>query len=417
VPYIEKFAQEKGYDCSLEIDAADSNFSLEEAKQFISTLDIPEKFEQRDYQVETFVHCIRKRRTLFISPTASGKSLIIYLILRYLRKRTLIIVPNTTLIHQMCNDFEEYGFNTEQIHKIYSGQEKDVDSPIYISTWQSAYKMPEEWFSKFRLIIGDEAHRFKAKSLTELMVKTGKTPYKFGFTGSLDGTQTNQLVLEGLFGQYKKIVSTSDLIEQGHISQVKVKAIILDHAEEDRKLLKKPKYSEEIDWLVQNPKRNEFIKNLALSLQGNTLVLYRYVEKQGIPLHHTLKNAKANVYLVHGKIESEERETIRKIVNTEQSSITVASVGCFSEGINIPNIHNIIFASPSKSRILIMQMIGRGLRKAENKTVCTIFDIADDLTYKTKKTEHKNHTLLHYGERLKYYISENFPYKQYRVKL
>jgi superfamily II DNA or RNA helicase len=412
---VEAFAKENNYSLDYEGDFSDHNFSLKEAKDFISILKIPKQFETRDYQIEAFAHCVRKRRALLISPTSSGKTFLIYFLLQYWSRRTLIIVPNTGLIHQMVSDFGDYGYLPNHlIQTIYSGQEKEITYPWVITTWQSAYKMPKEWFSNFDAIIADECHHLKAKSLIDLMQKTPDIPLKIGFTGSLNDLDIDKMVLEGLLGESKKIVSTKTLMDEGYISNLKIKAILLKYPEEICKMFKKSPYQQEIDWLVQNPERNDFIKNLAFSLDGNTLVLYRYVEKHGIQLHKTINTCKdRNVYLVHGKIDSEERDQIRKIVNTETNSITVASIGCFSEGINIPNINNIIFASPSKSRIQVMQAIGRGLRKNETKNICQLFDIADDLSYK----KWKNHTLKHFAERLRFYMEESFTIKQYRVKL
>jgi superfamily II DNA or RNA helicase len=425
--YVKKFCQEQGYELLLEGDFFDSNFSLIEAKEFITSLNLPESLTPRDYQIDAFVHCIRKRRALCISPTSSGKSLIMYLVTRYLNKPTLIVVSNTTLIHQLEGDFATYGYK-EPIHKIYSGQEKDSGEKVTITTWQSVFKQPAAWFQKFHAIITDEAHHVKAKSLVELMCKTTTIAYKFGFTGSLDGSETSQIALEGLLGPLYKTTDTKTLMDRGFVSNLRIKSIILKHPEKNAKLLfdaqkkvkKQYQYAMEIDWLVAHSKRNMFIANLAYSLEGNTLILYRYVEKHGQLLYDILEEMsryssihKGPVHFIHGKVDSEERNEIRSIVDNSKNSITIASQGTFSEGISIININNIIFASPSKSRILILQSLGRGMRKSEDKTECVVYDIADDLS--TKK--HKNYTLFHAAERLKYYIEERFDYQIYNVNL
>ena len=422
--YIEEFCEEHNYDIEYEGDFSDNNISIFEAKDFIKSLGIPDNLETRDYQVDAFVHCIRKKRCLLLSPTSSGKSLIMYFITRYLNKKTLIIVPNTTLIHQLEGDFASYGY-TQNIHKIYSGQEKDSGEMVTIGTWQSIFKQPDQWFKEFQVVLADECHHLKAKSLIQLMTKTTTIPYKFGFTGSLDGLETNQMTLEGLLGALYRVTDAKSLIEQGFISDLKIKSIILNHPKDhcnsllaaQRKLIKaerKKRYKLEIDWLVAHGKRNRFITNLSLSLSGNTLILYRFVEKHGIPLYDMIKkDANIPVHLIHGLVDSEERNAIRAIVDASENSIIVASQGTMSEGVNIININNIIFASPSKSRILILQSIGRGMRKSENKTVCNIFDIADDLSV----GKHRNYTLNHLAQRMKYYIEEQFNYKVYKVNL
>lgn len=440
--YVEEFCKTRKYEIEYDSDFSSEEFSVIEAKKFISSLSIPEKYQVRDYQLDAFVHAVRERRALLLSPTASGKSFIIYILMRYYNAKTLIIVPTTTLVHQLASDFKEYGYRehsdngrsdvrssrikqqptnaasgewTSGIHKIYAGQEKGSQAQVTITTWQSIYKQPKGWFDQFELVIGDEAHNFKAKSLTSILTKLENCKYRFGFTGTLDGTQTHKLVLEGLFGPVRKVISTAELIEQKHLADFKIKAIVLTYPDEIRQMIaRSADYQAEMDYIVKLQARNNFIKNLALSLEGNTLLLFQFVEKHGKALHEMIsKESNNKVFFVHGGVEGEERESIRKIVNQGTGSIIIASYGTFSTGINIPNINNVIFASPSKSRIRNLQSIGRGLRKSETKTEATLIDIADDLSWKQKK----NFTLLHFMERIKIYNEEKFEYKIYKVSL
>jgi superfamily II DNA or RNA helicase len=415
IPYVEQFAKERDYTVEYAFDNAAENFSVEEARQFCSKLDLT--IDPRDYQLEAFVHAIRHRRALLLSPTASGKSFIIFLIMMYIltqkKGRCLIVVPTTSLVHQMSSDFESYShYANGMCHKITAGESKDTNKRVIVSTWQSIYKQPRKWFDQFDLVIGDEAHLFKAKSLTDILTKMTVCEHRFGFTGTLDGTHTHKLVLEGLFGAVKKVTTTAELIEQKHLAGFLIKGIVLSYSDEDRQLLKKYLYKDEIDWLVRHPKRNAFIKNLALSLEGNTLLLFQFVEKHGKVLYDALKH-RENVYFVSGNVDGDEREEIRKIVETQQNAIIVASYGTFSTGVNIKNLHNIIFSSPSKSRVRNLQSIGRGLRKSDTKSRAVLYDIADDLTWKSRK----NHTLNHFTERIKMYGEEKFDYKIYTVNI
>ena len=391
VPYIENFAKERDYEVEYSGDFTQQEFSLKEAEDFIKTLDLPAQYQVRDYQLNAFAHSVRNHRALLLSPTAS-------------------------LVSQLSSDFADYGFDSDsRVHKIHAGQSKHSSLDTTISTWQSIYKMPKEYFRSFDVVIGDEAHLFKAKSLISIMSKLIECKHKFGFTGTLDGTQTNKLVLEGLFGAVKKVTTTSELIDQKHLAEFKIKAIVLSYDEETRKIVSKMDYQAEIDWIVRNPARNKFIKNLALSLKGNSLLLFQFVEKHGDVLFDMIKKAAdgRNVYYVAGKTETEDREYIRKIIETETDAIIVASSGVFSTGINIKNLHNVVFTSPSKSRIKNLQSIGRVLRKSESKTAATLYDIADDLSYKAKQ----NYTIQHFKERIKIYSEEQFPYKIYPVSL
>ncbi len=332
-------------------------------------------------------------------------------------KPALIIVPTTSLVHQMESDFKSYGAKPQtcNVMKIYEGQDTcPAGYDVVVSTWQSIYNFPKEWFENFGVIIGDEAHQFQAKSLTTIMKKTPNIKYKFGFTGTLDGSLCNELILEGLFGPVVQLVTTSELIEQNYLSQFRIKCIVLKYDDASRKEVSKLDYQKEIEWLFLNERRNNFIKNLALSLEGNTLLLFRYVDLHGKILYNSIKEeAKCPVYYVSGEIEGTAREEIRKIVETHGTSIIVASIGVFSTGVNIVHLHNIISGAPLKSRIRILQSIGRGLRVSEKKQVCTLFDISDDLIWKNKK----NFTIRHFQERIQLYNKEKFSYKIYNVKL
>lgn len=419
IKHLELFCQERKYELEIDDAYAANEYSLHEAKQFIASLNLP--VQPRDYQIDAFTYAVRNNRGLLVSPTASGKSLIIYLLTRYYNVKTLIVVPTTTLVHQLASDFESYGFTSDNgrgdpgIHKIYSGKEKETESQITITTWQSIYKQSKEWFKNYEVIVGDEAHLFKAKSLTSIMTKMETVKYRFGFTGTLDGTETHRLVLEGLFGPVRNVITTSELIDQKHVSDLRIKAIVLKYNDDIRKLMKGAAYQDEMDFIVTHAPRNRFIKNLTLSLEGNILLLFQYVDKHGKVLYDMLKSSDESkpVYFVHGGVDGEERNKIRELVEQKKNSIIIASYGTFSTGINIPSIQTVIFASPSKSRIRNLQSIGRGLRKSEGKEMATLYDISDDLTWKTSK----NHTIQHFVERIKIYNEEKFEYKIYTVEL
>jgi superfamily II DNA or RNA helicase len=412
--YVNDFAKQNSYPVTLLSDFSDNQEDVD-VEEFFRSINLTK--QPRDYQIAAFKHAVRKKRALLLSPTASGKSLIIYLLSRFFNLKTLLIVPTTSLVHQMYSDFEEYGFDSKSnCHMIFSGQEKDEDKQIYISTWQSIYNQPRAWFQQFDVVIGDEAHLFKAKSLTSIMQNLFNCKYRFGFTGTLDGSQTHKLVLEGLFGTVKKVTTTSELIEQKHLSEFRIKAIILEYDDYYKKLMKAAPYRDEIEFLINHPARNKFIADLALQLKGNTLILYQYVDKHGKALYDIIKQNKNDdiqLYFVSGEISGQDRNDIRRAVEMETGSIIVASYGTFSTGVNITNLHNIIFASPSKSRIRNLQSIGRGLRRGNRKDKATLFDIADNLQWKQRR----NYTLNHFVERIKIYNEEKFEYKTYSIPL
>ena len=386
--------------------------SKEGVKDYMNAIS---SYKPRSYQVEGVYDALRHNRKLLISPTASGKSLMIYAIVRYFvekGKNILIVVPTTSLVEQMYKDFADYGWDVGSwCHKIYAGKERETDSQVIITTWQSIYKLPRKYFERFSVVIGDEAHQFKSKSLVSIMTKLHQAKYRFGFTGTLDGSQTHKWVLEGLFGPSYKIIRTEELMVKGHIAKLDINVLLLKHSPN-----KFETYEDEVQYIIGHNRRNNFIKNLALDLKGNTLILYARVEGHGQPLYELINNNTTDnrhVFFVHGGVDTEDREKVREITEQENNAIIVASYGTFSTGINIKNLHNVIFASPSKSRIRNLQSIGRVLRKGNQKTRATLYDIADDISYKSRK----NYTLNHLIERIKVYNEENFNYDIVNIPL
>ena len=395
LPYVDEFCRERGYDI-VGINDIIGDKERQPDEDFIQELGLP--FEPRDYQLDAFRTAVQYGRQLLLSPTASGKSLIIYLLARYYNKKTVIIVPTTSLVEQMAKDFKEYGYDKE-ICKIYSGQPV-FDSDITITTWQSFSKAPKDVMEKFEVVVGDEAHLFKANVLKGILEKMRKTAIRFGTTGTLDGSECHRLQLEGMFGPVKKVISTKELIEDGTIANLSIDCVILCHTKQ-----KKMTYQEEMDYLVSNEARNEFICNLVYSLSGNTLVLFQYVEKHGVLLHEKMfKRLGENLHYVYGGTDTEDREAVREIVEKAKNDTILASYGTFSTGVNIKRIDNIVFASPSKSRIRNLQSIGRGLRKVDGKNKMRLFDIADDL-------QCDNFTLGHLKDRINIYNEEKFSYE------
>ena len=407
--YTYEFADNKFYGLPFEIN---DGISKEGVKDYMTAIS---RHAPRDYQVEGVYDALRHNRKLLISPTASGKSLMIYSVVRYYVERQqniLIVVPTTSLVEQMYKDFADYGWDVgSYCHKIYAGKERETDSQVIITTWQSIYKLPKQYFARFNVVVGDEAHQFKSKSLISIMTKLCDAKYRFGFTGTLDGSQTHKWVLEGLFGPSYKIINTDELMKKGHLAKLDIKILLLKHPPNRFDI-----FEDEVQYIINHGKRNNFIKNLTLDLKGNTLVLFSRVEGHGQPLYDLINNNKVDdrhVFFIHGGVETEERERVREITEKESNAIIVASYGTFSTGINIRNLHNVVFASPSKSRIRNLQSIGRVLRKGENKVKATLYDIADDISYKSRK----NYTLNHLIERIKIYNEENFNYDIVNIPL
>ena len=320
----------------------------------------------------------------------------------------------------MYSDFKEYSDKTDwdvekYCHTIFAGQDKDTDKKVVISTWQSIYKMNQKYFDHYHVVFGDECHLFKAKSLTNIMTKLINCPYRIGTTGTLDDSLTHKLVIEGLFGRVQNITTTKELMEKNLLSHLNIDCITLKYRLEEINEIKRAKYDEEIKWILNNKKRNAFLVDLSCRVKGNTLILFNYVKDHGIPLFESIQNSCGDkrVFLIHGKTEVQQREEIRNILEKEKNAILVASYGTCSTGINIKNINNIVFASPSRSVVRVLQSIGRGLRRTETKDKVKLYDISDDLRFK----KYVNHTYRHLQERIKIYQREKFEYSSVSIKI
>lgn len=427
LPYVQKFAEDNGHTIELLSDFhGEEQVDYEQVKAFAESLLLHGRGSPitiRDYQLDAIHTGLNSRRCVLLSPTGSGKSLIIYTLSRWLLekdKKIIVVVPTTSLVEQMYDDFKDYSTVNEwkvddYCHRLYSGLPKLFSKQILFTTWQSIYKQPGSWFNQFDCIVGDEAHLFKAKSLTTIMEKLANTQYRIGTTGSLDNKAVHHLVLQGVFGAIHKVTTTKELQDAGTLAPLKITALLLKHPDEDRKACEKFEYQDEVKFLVNNEKRNKFLCNLAATRKGNTLLLFSFVETHGAVLYSMIldKAEGRPVFFIHGGTDVEDREAVRKALDTENNAIIVASFGVFSTGVNIPSIENIIFASPTKSMTRVLQSIGRGLRMSEGKTHCKLFDITDDL----HTPRWKNLTLKHGFERFKIYTNEGFDIKMTEVVL
>ena len=425
--YLVQFCKDRNYEIDYQLPV--SSFpTAEEIADFIKGLSLQTKGKEispYDYQLNAISHALEKKRCLLLSPTGSGKSLIIYSLVRYYfdqlndDEKILIVVPTTSLVSQMYNDFRDYAganWNVEKnCHVIFAGQDKETKKKIVISTWQSIYKLPKEYFDSYKVVFGDECHLFKAKSLTTLMTKLMDADVRIGTTGTLDGTQVHKLVIEGLFGRVHNVTTTKTLMERKVLSNLQIECLMLQYGAQEIQEVKRAPYIDEVKWIISHPRRNEFISKLCDNIKGNTLVLFNFVDLHGKPLYELIRNkcSDKKVFFIYGGTDADQRERIRQIVDEEEEAILVASYGTCSTGINIRNINNIVFTSPSKSVIRVLQSIGRGLRRSERKNKVKLYDIADNLSYK----KYRNHTMRHLDERIKIYNKEDFEYDLVSIKI
>lgn len=434
--YLHKFCKDRNYELQKidseygkPLDVTDIDIiSLEKWIGSLNLFAFDKKITPHDYQIDATYKGLRYQRKILQSATSSGKSLIIYLIARWLiehdlkdNESILIVVPNIGLIGQLFSDFKDYstinGWNVEKnVATVSAGLPKNPKTKIVISTWQSIYKLPANTFSHYRCIIGDEVHQHKADCISKIALKCSNAKYRIGLTGTLDDNDTNKMTLEGLFGSVYSVITTKEMIDRGLSAELKIKCICLEYSDEIKKSFYKKTYHEEVDGICNNAKRNQFISNLVNRLVGNTLVLFNYVDNHGKPLYNLIKKdagESKSIFFVYGGVSGEDRNNIRSITEKINNSVIVASYGTFSTGINIKNLHNIVMASPTKSKIRNLQSIGRGLRITDGKNICTLYDIVDNLSYKSWK----NYTLKGFLVRSDIYNNENFDYSLTTIKL
>lgn len=379
-----------------------------------------------DYQYTGLYFGMKYKRTTLLSPTASGKSLIIYGLARYFQglneKKTLIVVPTKSLVEQMYKDFDDYASELDwssekNVHRIYEGADKKTKKDIIVSTWQSIYKMGRPYFNQFDAVIVDEAHQLKANSLTGILEKCN-TPFKIGMTGTLDDALANELVIQGLLGEKKVLATTKELMDEGQVTNLKANIIKLKYNDKDKKEVRTQhkQYQQEVDYIINHNKRNNFICNMANKLPENTLVLFNKIDHGKIlkkMLDKKIESTGKQVHLIYGDIDVKVREEVRKISENNTNVIIVASYGTFSTGINIKNLHNIILASPTKSKIRVLQSIGRVLRLFKTKTKAELYDIVDDFSHRS----FTNYAVKHFIKRFSYYTKEKFEYKTINIDI
>lgn len=409
LPNITDFCDANKLTYSIPDDLADYEFSDIEAKQFIQTLNLP--FEVRDFQLKAFIDGVRGSRRLFVSPTGSGKSLMIYLLFRFYGMKALVIVPTVDLTNQMVEHFKGYGYKDE-IHTISTGKDKQSNAAITISTWQSLYKEDESYFEQYDVVFGDEAHGIEAKSSQAMFAKMKKMQFRFGFTATIKETTTNPLVLQGIFGKIIELEKTANLIDKKTLAGLEIKILILKYPKQECKYVSTLNYQDETTYIITHPRRNKYICNLVDILKGTTLVSFRRIEDQGDLLYKILeKNSNKKLFYLHGGVEGEQRNELRRIIETENDATILGSMGVFSTGNDVYNIHNILLGAPVKGSVKLKQLIGRGLRRSAEKQHLTFYDIVDDMTY----NDSPNYALLHYINRVKIYAEEGFQYKVYTI--
>jgi superfamily II DNA or RNA helicase len=401
------------------LQSQDIQFNIELTDKFRDVITIPALKEEliklnldpRDYQEESVLAAIKNKSGVIVLPTSAGKTLVIALLVKSIQAqhdcKTLILVPDIQLVAQTYSDFLEYGIPGEEITKWTGSIEPNKNAKIVISNAQIllSEKQDLSLLKDIKLLVIDEVHKIRYGNKINKVVEQIPALFRYGLTGTLPDNKIDQWNIFGKIGKVIYFKQSIDLREQKYISQVHVAALKLNYNNVPQfttPSMYNPTagYEEEITWLQTNKFRNDIITKLVNKQDKNTLIMVDRIAHGEELLRVLQENTNKAVHFVHGAVEIEEREMIRKLMEEQDNVACIAISKIFSTGINIKNLHNIIFAAIGKARIKIIQSIGRSLRKHASKKRATIFDIWDNLRYGNK----------HVTERLALYDREQIPY-------
>lgn len=429
LPQFFKFCEEFNYNYQFKFDKLNlyNVISNDELLEFYKVIFKDTEYFPRDYQDESIQKALKNKRGVIVLPTASGKSAVIYCIIRFLLaqdKKILLVVPSINLTEQMFTDFIDYGFkNAEDFCSVlYNKSTKyNENRPILISTWQSIYKRPESFFEKFDAVIEDEAHGGKSTSLQTVLKKCINAEYRIGLTGTLPTNQAELFTIFGYLGPKIYYKKSKELIDRGVLSKIKIANLVLRYSDNAIQSIKDSTYSEQTDFVIQYEPRNDIFKFIInkVDQKHNILILcYKIEHLKNIEKYIKQNFPNKSLYVVYGKTEADEREEIRKLMEKMDGAILLASYGTLSTGVNIKKIHHVVFASSYKSKIKVLQSIGRGLRKHDSKDKLVLWDIVDNLCF-TKRTGNikTNYTYEHWLQRLKFYKEQGFSFLNKEIKI
>ena len=390
-----------------------------DTKSLLENLNLP--FEPRDYQIEQFETAAIKRRGVVVSPTGSGKSLVIYMLLRWMLDevpgKIMLVVPSVSLVEQMWSDFISYGWNEELmknfVEKLYNKQTPTFKKRILITTYQSVMRKGPDFFEDYRVLMNDEAHSVKSAMLTKIAKMCTNADYRLGFTATIPTEPIDHMGVFGVLGWRIYDLKSFELIDKGYLSQIEVVNLFLDYDDEYRKRVNGRSFNEEEMLLEKSARRLDGFSYVLdrLPETNNTLILVKHLEHL-----ETMKNwlegkyaDKYKIHVIQGSTDPLAREGIRQGMENEKGSVLLATYGTMSTGINIKRIHNIMFGASSKSHIRVLQSIGRGLRTHETKSKLILWDVVDNLTTFTRTGKPKyNYMMKHWNERLNIYREQKF---------
>lgn len=426
IEHVYKFARDGKYKVECMFERDNNQLLKRDFDKFVELLDLKlngVSITLHDYQYTSIFESINKKNMNVHISTAGGKSMVIYVISRFLTlqdKRVLIVCPTTQLVEQMFGDFESYGWDaTTHCHKIYSGQRKLFDSPVSISTWQSLQTIKDKSiFESFDCIIVDEAQGAKANVLQKISKDCINAEYRFGFSGTYPEAGTaDWFAITGAFGPIQTFATYKTLQADGRIAPIKIFKVRLKYPKDFKiKVYQEGKreYSTENDLIYAYEARSKFLCKMVQNIDDNVLILFQKKEKHGYVLREIFERELVGkeVLYIDGDIDVLDRDEYRKIMETKNNIVLLATFATVAAGVNIKNLPNVFFASSYKSKVKVLQAIGRGLRLHKNKKCLKLYDIIDDVSFRTKEVIFINYSLKHSKERQKYYDEQSWPCKE-----
>lgn len=422
--HVFKFCERFGYETELDFDSSDfgdDEITKEFVVEFSKELLKETKYDLRDYQLKAAIKALRNKRGIAEMATGSGKSISIYTITRYLQmshKKILILVPSISLVEQIYSDFISYGWYdiADYCCKLYGNGKLDNSKQILISTWQSLFRKDSEFFEQYDALLIDEAHKSKANSIRDIAIKCSNASYRIGFTGTLPEHETERMLIDGYIGPVLCTVKSDELIQKGILSKININAVVCSYPDKFRI---QREYQDEVNFIIQYKKRNRVLSHIFKRIKPgeNTLILASRIEHLKDIERYLKKNMQNHtIDVIYGEVDAKDREEIRVSIDNQGDSIILGTYATMSTGINIKKIHHVIFFSSYKSKITILQSIGRGLRTHSSKEKMILWDVVDDLSI-GDQIKDLNYGMLHFKHRYEYYKEQKFPMKIENLKL
>lgn len=362
-----------------------------------------------DYQEESIMAALNVSKGIVRIATSGGKSLVISYIIKTLlehklAQKNLIIVPTVGLVTQFHSDMIEYGIPEKIVGRV-SANWKEFDKPIVVSTWQSL-KNNMCYMDLFDAVFVDEVHGVRGRILSEIVMTAKNARWRLGFTGTMPESTLEQLQVKSYLGPILKDFSSMELAKRGYVSKCNIKMIHLEYENQPR-----GEYDEVKDQVFNNPYRMEVIRKIINDADGSVLLLVGKVEKEGEILCNFLEKCPEmsgkEIMFLSGRDDADEREKWRKYMENSKTTVLIATYGIFSTGVNIKSLRHLILASPFKSKIRVLQSIGRALRLHADKVFgAVVWDLCDDVKFLDKHT----------NIRVKHYNHEKFPMEDIFLK-